>query len=365
MALTEFTKDMNIISKLDDEPNDVGGLTSAELKAKFDEGGLALKAWLNETLLPALIAANLAFTATEDIDAETIQAAVEAVYSALSEALDAAKTDLTEDIDGVREDLQGAVMGSIPPTSVTYEKLASDVTNILNALQAGLETAQEDIERLDARQVVIDPVTQTENGLMLAADKVKLDGIAAQATRVLVDNALSETSTNAIQNKVVLEALRSLQTTLADVITNGLAGKANSQHTHVIGDVSGAQAALTFDDTPTENSDNPVKSGGIFEALKDVKTATQYTGTLLASGWAADSAGYQAQTITITGLVASYDVDPQWDVVLSGTDPAADAALLEGFAFIHNYTTGANSLTAQCIGNAPTVNIPVKVVVFG
>ncbi len=92
---------------------------------------------------------------------------------------------------------------------------------------------------------------------------------------------------------------------------------------------------------------------------------TQYTGTLLASGWAADSYGYQAQTITITGLAASYDVDPQWDVVLSGTDPDADAALLEGFALIHNYKTGANSLTAQCIGDAPTVNIPVKVVVFG
>lgn len=92
---------------------------------------------------------------------------------------------------------------------------------------------------------------------------------------------------------------------------------------------------------------------------------TQYTGTLLASGWSEDSHGYQAQTITIAGLKASYDVDPQWDVALSGTDPDADAALLEGFALIHNYTTGANSLTAQCIGKAPTVNIPVKVVVFG
>lgn len=91
----------------------------------------------------------------------------------------------------------------------------------------------------------------------------------------------------------------------------------------------------------------------------------QYTGTLLASGWSEDSHGYQAQTITITGLKSSYDVDPQWDVALSGTDPDADAALLEGFALIHNYVTGTDSLTAQCIGKAPTVNIPVKVVVFG
>ncbi len=92
---------------------------------------------------------------------------------------------------------------------------------------------------------------------------------------------------------------------------------------------------------------------------------TQYTSTLSATRWAEDSHGYQAQTIAITGLAASYAVDPQWDVILSGTDPEADAALLEGFALIHNFTTGANSLTAQCIGKAPTVNIPIKVVVFG
>lgn len=106
-------------------------------------------------------------------------------------------------------------------------------------------------------------------------------------------------------------------------------------------------------------------AGELITGVYEPMTIKQYTGTLLASGWAADSHGYQAQTITITGLKAAYDIDPQWDVALSGTDPDADAALLEGFALIHNYTTGANSLTAQCIGKAPTVNVPVKVVVFG
>lgn len=106
-------------------------------------------------------------------------------------------------------------------------------------------------------------------------------------------------------------------------------------------------------------------AGELITGVYEPMNIKQYTGTLLASGWAADSHGYQAQTITITGLKAAYDVDPQWDVALSGTDPDADAAFLEGFALIHNYVTGANSLTAQCIGKAPTVNIPVKVVVFG
>lgn len=106
-------------------------------------------------------------------------------------------------------------------------------------------------------------------------------------------------------------------------------------------------------------------AGELITGVYEPMNIKQYTGTLLASGWAADSHGYQAQKITITGLKASYAIDPQWDVALSGTDPDADAALLEGFALIHNYVTGANSLTAQCIGKAPTVNVPVKVVVFG
>ena len=54
MAIEKFNKNMAIIAALDDEPNDVGGLTAAELKAKFDEGGQALKDYLNATLLPAL-----------------------------------------------------------------------------------------------------------------------------------------------------------------------------------------------------------------------------------------------------------------------------------------------------------------------
>jgi hypothetical protein len=122
---------------------------------------------------------------------------------------------------------------------------------------------------------------------------------------------------------------------------------------------------LKLSGAPTEDMDAATKKYVDDSVAGAGSGPKQYTGTLLASGWAADSHGYQAQTITITGLKAAYDIDPQWDVALSGTDPDADAALLEGFALIHNYKTGANSLTAQCIGKAPTVNVPVKVVVFG
>lgn len=54
MALQKFEKDMAIIAALDDQPNDVGGLTAAELKDKFDEGGKAIQDYLNNVFLPAL-----------------------------------------------------------------------------------------------------------------------------------------------------------------------------------------------------------------------------------------------------------------------------------------------------------------------
>jgi hypothetical protein len=45
---------MNIISALPDEPNDEGGLSATALKAKFDEPGNVMKAFINDSLLPDL-----------------------------------------------------------------------------------------------------------------------------------------------------------------------------------------------------------------------------------------------------------------------------------------------------------------------
>ena len=278
MALPAFETNLNIIQQLEDEPNDVGGLTAAELKAKFDEAGLTIQTWINETLLPAMIAANLAFAKTTDIPAETVQAAIEnvqessaaetqALGNTLSSTKESLQRQITENYNALHEELLQAVIGSIPDTSVTYRKLASDITTILTALQTGLSQAQSKIEELDGREIVIDPATQTENGLMSAADKVKLDGIAANATRVLVDNALSETSTNAIQNRAVQAALAELMQS----ISQALEGKAAKVHAHTKADITD----LTFDTAPTENSQNPVLSNGVYQAVKSAGDAAK------------------------------------------------------------------------------------------
>ncbi len=51
-----------------------------------------------------------------------------------------------------------------------------------------------------------DDATQSKHGLMTAADKTKLDGIATGANKITIDSALSSSSTNPVQNKVITSA---------------------------------------------------------------------------------------------------------------------------------------------------------------
>lgn len=66
--------DLNIIQKLDDEPNDVGGLTSAQLKAKFDEAGNTIKTYINDTLIPAILTDDATEAAREAAEQERVTA---------------------------------------------------------------------------------------------------------------------------------------------------------------------------------------------------------------------------------------------------------------------------------------------------
>lgn len=59
--------------------------------------------------------------------------------------------------------------------------------------------------------------TTSTDGLMSSSDKTKLDGIATGATKTTVDSALSSTSTNPVQNKIIYGAISSK----ADLDTSG------------------------------------------------------------------------------------------------------------------------------------------------
>lgn len=54
MSLTKFTKNVNNIQALSDRPNTADGLTSHELKERFDQAGVDLKDFINNTLIPEI-----------------------------------------------------------------------------------------------------------------------------------------------------------------------------------------------------------------------------------------------------------------------------------------------------------------------
>lgn len=54
MGLTKFTKDVDNIQKLSDLPNEIDGLDSNGLKERFDQAGVDIKDFINETLIAEL-----------------------------------------------------------------------------------------------------------------------------------------------------------------------------------------------------------------------------------------------------------------------------------------------------------------------
>lgn len=50
MALTKFTENVNNIQALSDRPNITDGMTSSELKERFDKAGSDIKNYMNNTL---------------------------------------------------------------------------------------------------------------------------------------------------------------------------------------------------------------------------------------------------------------------------------------------------------------------------
>ena len=110
--IPRVTDELGTVSTLDDRPNDTGGLTAAELKAKFDADSGTLKTYLNDVLIPFLegtsAAESLGITTIPGFSADNIQTALEQIVQAM----------------------QDVTQGSVADGSITLAKLAAEVTAI-------------------------------------------------------------------------------------------------------------------------------------------------------------------------------------------------------------------------------------------
>ena len=157
--------------------------------------------------------------------------------------------------------------------------------------------------------------TESVSGLMSAADKAKLNGIAKGATEIKVDTALSDTSTNPVQNKVIYSALSGKAgTSVATTNTNGLMSAADKTKLNGIA----KDANKTIVDTAlSDSSTNPVQNKIIKTELdkKADKTALDAKADKTALDGKLDKTGG-----TLTGNLTGKYLTGTWLQTTASTD---------------------------------------------
>lgn len=293
-------------------------------------------------------------TINADVDAEDLQEVLDIAQDAKTQASNAASTaSSAQSAANTAQETADAKVGTIKATAPIGAARTDDEVSLSHAnsgVSAGAYGATENVTadwgdtvtvgarmsvnatghvtNAQGRTVTLpgNTATQDAKGLMSSTDKTKLDGIAQGANKTTVDSALSSTSTNPVQNKV---------------INTALAGKAASSHTHAATQITGltASRALT-----TNSSGQVVVSAvtntelsyldGVTSAVqtqlnnKAAKTHTHNYAGASSPGGAATSANKleTACTIEIKGAVngqAIFDGSKDITIITTGDSEAA------------------------------------------
>lgn len=198
--------------------------------------------------------------------------------------------------------------------------IVRDGTNPPN-LRAGDGTTQ--IKNL--KDMVPGVASTSTVGLMSASDKTKLDGIATGANKTTVDSALSSTSTNPVQNKIVNTALEKKLSRSGGTMTGALTMKG-------IKLTSGTDYGNTLPSNPATNQlffqtagtnfvlDNVYPIGSIYMNVNSTNPGTLFGGTWeqiqgrfllgMSSSYPAGSQGGEASHTLTTEEMPSHGHNP-------------------------------------------------------
>ena len=188
--------------------------------------------------------------------------------------------------------------------------------------------AKSDITALGipAQDTTYSAATTSAAGLMSAADKKKLDGIATGATKISVDSALSSTSTNPVQNKVVNTAITNLNNLVGD--------------TAVSEQIEAAQIVYVGPTQPTDPNikvwiNTSEEGTGVVPVLPRVTTIS-----LAAASWGGSSAPY-SQVVEINTVTSATKIDLQPTVAqivsMQNDDIALMAENSDGVVTIYSF----------------------------
>ena len=334
MAYERLTDDLDIISKLDTEPNDVGGLSAEELKAKFDEAGNAIKTYINETLLPSIEGENGA----ENTGIETI--------GGISSA-----TNVQDALIQIVQLINDISQGSVPDGSITTQKLADGaVTN------GKLDVGSVGTLNLAGKAVTAEKLAD------LAITAAKLAAKCVTSAKI-ADNAVGsgQIADGAVTNgKLASNAVQTGNIYEKAVGTSKIADKAVTVakiNDEAVTSAKLANGSVTADKLEADAVTNGKIAANAVTSGKIAANAVSslYTATLNAT-WSGSAAPY-SKVQTISGILAS-DY-PIVDLVPSSTYATAVSQEQE-FAKIYRIVASANTLTFYA-KEKPTVSLPIKV----
>ena len=192
--------------------------------------------------------------------------------------------------------------------------------------------------------------TQSAAGLMSAADKTKLDGIATGANKTTVDSALSSTSTNPVQNKVVNTAISNLNTLVGDT-------KVSTQISNAMNSLGSAAYTDTgvdkvFNIFPTEAEINTMSNWQVFKTIGFYDERDGFGCTYIVRDTQGDFyIPYGNKFISPAGIQygGTRDIRPEWYGIRPGssttTYAAENSAIMDKLApkMLNGYTLSFGS----------------------
>lgn len=180
MALPIFEKDIAFVSKLDDYPNDVGGLSAAELKAVFDQAGQEIQQYINDTLIPE-VESEIQMAAEGERPGGNLNGDVLAVGSVTGDKL-AYKTVTGEKL------ADGSVnAAALANSAVTNEKLAIDAVTTAKIADLAVSAEKLADNAVSERKIRNGSVTNTK----IAAGAISSDKLAPNAAHSVITVTLT------------------------------------------------------------------------------------------------------------------------------------------------------------------------------
>lgn len=310
MALPTCDEDMNIISKLDDEPNDVGGLPAASLKAKFDLAGNLLKKALND-LVAALgnnaAAKSIGFTPTTAVNKTNVQDAIENVQSQIAGVSQGGIADGAVTAAKIADGAVGTA--AIADDAVTAEKIADGAVDT-DAIKWGA---------VDAYRLKDAAVTEAK--LSIGAVTRSKIGYYAVEERHIKDNAVTG-------DKIANHTIGSGNIGERAIVTSALADKAVTTEKIATGAVTGEKVSYKALVTNADISTEVISSGKVCSVSTAVFRHMRAIGMMFCS-------------LYMTGLA---EADVGHDIVVGfsggeayqrpGTDAGADGMLRDPAAAV-------------------------------